>query len=1065
MKIAKILGLIFVSIVVLFFALGQSSFVKNLMIKTVQSSLEERTGWHAEMGDVSLTLPFSGDVKNITLTDADGAAITIDHLSFRLSPFTLFRLGTGIKVPHFALEGIRLKPNAPPIEIDGSLLLSHNFDFIALKSDIDTGPILLTLDGSLSLSSGLFKVDYTVRGEVTKGTKLFFDKGYWSGQLQFEDDAQLVLNHIKGRSGILEADGHCRINKRMEFEGTMFHVRCHNLEALSPELSGKADATVVVIGSYKEPYISLKGSGSAFTFRGNPIEDVQAALTITCSHNLIEAEGNFIADDIDVACHFSYNEQFKMDRFAFEAPNTRLSGDLTLDLKSYALEGKCKGYTTELQRWSSLHGEGALECFLDHSEESGQQVGFKIELFQGKIEGVQMERASLKGALSHFWEHPSGRLQLEGDDILYGSHKMDHFQCTTELSEKPLWPFKVESNGELQGEAHMAATGKWNFETLIVETCRGKIMGYPFSFADNVQATLKEDTLSFSPLFVHIANGSLYIAVDNTPESLHTTFRLHDAPIDIFTLILPNLRADGLISADIFLFGEPENLQGQLKAHFRNVTIEEDAFEKLPPFQGNFRASLLENTLDVRATVTDIGEQPITVDARLPMKGTLSPPSFTFANDRPLFTKINASGPISPFLQLFAVDASNFGGETEMAMTVEGTLLQPKISGTVSLKNGYFESLESGAQFRNISARLEGDGEQLLLSELRGTCGENGTFEGYGAIQLSHINHFPFAMDVTLNQIDLVNLSDAEATMTGDLHFRGNLHQANLRGDLIADKMHMRIPENKPALTHYVELEYQNQVDSEKPPTPYSETLPRWPVDLDLKLVAQNSIKITDPSLTSEWSGKAAIHGTAHVPIIEGELKLKKGSYRFRGRDLKLEEGSITFPNVPFEKGKLYVVASMDMKGIIVEVISKGEMMDPGLTLRSKPPLSQREILSRMVFNKSLSDITPFQSKEIAKSIKNLNKTSASDPLETLQKTVGIDRIDIAQTEYQGTQDVSVEVGKYITDSTVLLVRKNVNTEGNQFGIETNLSDHIKLQAEYSNDKTGQVNLLWKNDY
>ncbi len=63
-----------------------------------------------------------------------------------------------------------------------------------------------------------------------------------------------------------------------------------------------------------------------------------------------------------------------------------------------------------------------------------------------------------------------------------------------------------------------------------------------------------------------------------------------------------------------------------------------------------------------------------------------------------------------------------------------------------------------------------------------------------------------------------------------------------------------------------------------------------------------------------------------------------------------------------------------DMKDMVVEVVSKGDMMDPDLTLRSKPPLSQREILSRMVFNKSLADISPFQSKEIARSIKNLGK-------------------------------------------------------------------------------------------
>ncbi len=68
-------------------------------------------------------------------------------------------------------------------------------------------------------------------------------------------------------------------------------------------------------------------------------------------------------------------------------------------------------------------------------------------------------------------------------------------------------------------------------------------------------------------------------------------------------------------------------------------------------------------------------------------------------------------------------------------------------------------------------------------------------------------------------------------------------------------------------------------------------------------------------------------------------------------------------------------------------------------------------------------------------------------------------------------EDVSLKVGKYLSDGTMLSITRELkqgdtnSTNKSCIGIESDLGKHIKLQAEVGDDSNGQVNLLWKKDY
>jgi translocation and assembly module TamB len=161
----------------------------------------------------------------------------------------------------------------------------------------------------------------------------------------------------------------------------------------------------------------------------------------------------------------------------------------------------------------------------------------------------------------------------------------------------------------------------------------------------------------------------------------------------------------------------------------------------------------------------------------------------------------------------------------------------------------------------------------------------------------------------------------------------------------------------------------------------------------------------------------------------------------------------------------MYIIASADLGDIVAEVILEGPIKNPSIALRSNPPKTQKEVLSWLLFGHGLSEITPFQGSELTKSIANLkNGNKGTDLFTKVRKSIGIDRIDISRGE-KDSNDVTLQVGKYISQGVFVSVNKNLTADANRLAIEANLMQNLKIQAEVGDDAEGKLHLKWKHDY
>lgn len=422
-------------------------------------------------------------------------------------------------------------------------------------------------------------------------------------------------------------------------------------------------------------------------------------------------------------------------------------------------------------------------------------------------------------------------------------------------------------------------------------------------------------------------------------------------------------------------------------------------------------------------------------------------------------TRITLSHDLPSLLDLFDIDTSNLKGTLNLILTFD-----PEFKATAELQNGLYELVDLGSALHDIRTELSYKDGQVLLQNLQATDGQNGLVSGNGTISLAKAT---YELNLELQKMTAIALNYTSATGTGNLLIKGDQNGLSLSGDITADRAVLVIPERAPELAETIPVTYINQTTK-----PLSEAASSLPLKLDLKIDLPKG-KVEDKELKSKWAGKVHLTGTASDLNVEGEIKLLEGTYRTEGKNFKLTQGSLTFAGDPTKKTTLHAIAEIQINRNQIEVVVKGPINNPTYTFRSNPPMSQREILSWIIFGQGVTDLTPFEGRQVNESIRKINKDeSGPNALTKIRQSIGIDTIDLSREKGDDEEGISLKVGKYITDSTYLSVsRKQTTREGGEtsattsLGIETNLTKQISLEAEVGDDSTGQVNLWWKKDY
>ena len=140
----------------------------------------------------------------------------------------------------------------------------------------------------------------------------------------------------------------------------------------------------------------------------------------------------------------------------------------------------------------------------------------------------------------------------------------------------------------------------------------------------------------------------------------------------------------------------------------------------------------------------------------------------------------------------------------------------------------------------------------------------------------------------------------------------------------------------------------------------------RWKLDLK---VAGSDLNVTGLGINSQWSTNLQIGGFADAPRFTGRADLVRGNYDFAGRIFRLDRGVIRFNGESPPNPLLDIHAEAAVQGIDASVIVQGTGLKPEITFASSPPLPQDELLSRILFGTSITNLSAPEALQLATAV------------------------------------------------------------------------------------------------
>jgi translocation and assembly module TamB len=114
----------------------------------------------------------------------------------------------------------------------------------------------------------------------------------------------------------------------------------------------------------------------------------------------------------------------------------------------------------------------------------------------------------------------------------------------------------------------------------------------------------------------------------------------------------------------------------------------------------------------------------------------------------------------------------------------------------------------------------------------------------------------------------------------------------------------------------------------------------------------------------------------------------------------------------------LDIVAEGSANSVNATIRVAGTGQRPEIAFSSVPALPQDELLSRMLFGASITSLSAPEAVQLAAAVAALRGGGGLDPINSLRRAVGLDRLRIIGADTTTGQGTSIALGKYITRRT-----------------------------------------------
>jgi translocation and assembly module TamB len=380
----------------------------------------------------------------------------------------------------------------------------------------------------------------------------------------------------------------------------------------------------------------------------------------------------------------------------------------------------------------------------------------------------------------------------------------------------------------------------------------------------------------------------------------------------------------------------------------------------------------------------------------------------------PMRAQLRYSGPADTLWRLTGVELFDLSGPVAIGADLNGTLAAPVIRGAVRAQNARIESATSGTVLTGVEATGRFGGSRLVIDRFAAQAGRGGSVSGAGEFDFAPRSGVGIGIDLRVDARNavMINRDDIGATVTGPLTFRSDGRGGTIGGEVVLDRARYRLGQAT-AATAVPRLRVR---EINLPDGGEEDLAPRVPWRLALRARAATGVMVSGLGLSSEWAADLEIGGEPRNPAITGRATLVRGDYEFAGRDFELERGIIRFTGDVPANPALDIQANADGNGISAAIRVTGNALKPEIGFSSIPALPEDELLSRLLFGTSITNLSAPEALQLAAAVAALqNGGEGLNPINAVRRAAGLDRLRILPADPQTGQGTSIAAGKYIT--------------------------------------------------
>lgn len=609
-----------------------------------------------------------------------------------------------------------------------------------------------------------------------------------------------------------------------------------------------------------------------------------------------------------------------------------------------------------------------------------------------------------------------------------------------------------------QNATQSAITGKalasWDERRLraSLNSLVGTLLGQKLRLAAPVNITVESERTAWTRGELHFGPAVLSGSGNIAANGVDIDASLENMDPALFRLLRDDL-PQGDIQARLAVRGAPENPDARMDVRGRNIRI--SAPGRKDPLTVDVSGHATLNPGRFRSTLTLNGQDgAMTADAELsvPVRGPVT--ALDIAGDAPLTGRMRGGLDLTLLPHLLLLDDQSLSGRAVMDFRLGGTASTPTLSGTAHVGDGRYENYRSGTRLESISATATArDAEVDFI--LNATDGRQGTLSAQGSADLKPLS---YVCDIRLDRCELVNTDLIRSTADGRLRVWGNGGAAAVNGTLKPDPAYVQLPSDMSGVTR-VEVEEINVPGGDTSSGKDS----GMPVNLNLRVDVPTRLFVRGRGLDSEWSGRLDITGPQTAPSVRGQMNLLRGRFEFLDRMFDLTKGTISLSGETPPNPFLDILGECRVMDTLIQVRINGPARNFKLALSSAPPLPQDELLSMILFGRSLREISPLQAVRLAQAAAALTGVGGAGMgvFDSIKAALGLQEVDIGRDDEGNT---AVGIGGYVGGKYYVRTQSSVSGQ-DRTKIEIQLSPKISVETEIGSDSRQGGGVNWRKDY